>query len=50
MFCTINGHKYRCLFGREYVTFFDVSDKEMFLTVDKGIKLKNLLKNPFFRR
>lgn len=48
--CTINNRKYRCLLGKEYVTFIDVNDKGCFLTVASNGKLSQLLKHPFFRR
>ena len=50
IYCSINGKKYKCLICRDFITFTDVNDKEMFLTVDKDNKLSTVLKNPFFHR
>lgn len=48
IYCSINGNKYKCLFGKSYVTFYDVKNKSNFLTVENDKMLKDIIKNPFF--
>ena len=50
IFCTINGHKYRVLFGPDYTTFVDVNDKDTWISIENMSSMKKVLKNPFFRR
>lgn len=43
----IKGEKFKVMFGKEYVTFFCPKDKS-FLTIDRNISMKKLLKLPYF--
>ncbi len=50
IFCTINNKKYRVLFCKDSVTFFDNDDESVFLTTDNSRKLSSVIKSPFFLR
>lgn len=50
IYCNINNRKYKCLIGKDYMTFTDMKDKDSFLTVDRSIKLSKLIKHSFFDR
>ena len=50
IYCTINGYKYRVLFGPDYTTFVDVKDKDTWISIENNTTMKNVTKNPFFRR
>ena len=50
IYCTINGYKYRVFFGLDYTTFIDVKDKDTWISIENNTTIKNVTKNPFFRR
>lgn len=43
----IKSEKFKVMFGNEYFTFFCPKDKS-FLTIDRNISMKKLLKLPYF--
>ena len=47
-YCTINGRKYECIFGTQFVSFIDTTDSTRFFTIGTEFTMNQLLKNTFF--